>query len=137
MSVTQRIKNMAARIPHPNAVVRDSNHTEEESAREVTIINFWRFNEMVEKEGLIYYLDEGYYIEVQQLKCLLEPATQQPLIDLRRILLEITNSEHDFDSDDWLYDELFMDYLQELEDRFLLFNVEELCQALIDFVGPK
>lgn len=98
----------------------------------VWVIDFWRFMEILGDEGLCYYLKSGYHTETVRVCQALREATCSNLRDFTKLLRELTISRPDLDTNGWLYDELFMEYLLSLETQLLQFNVEELCSAVLE-----
>jgi hypothetical protein len=132
MSATDRIKALAAVIPDPLRVLTDPELSDSEVARDMTLLNFWRLNLIIEDGGFRYYLDHGHYMEIVQLDHLLAGTNLPILREFWRLLHELTIMDEDFEGDDWLHDDLTLKYLDQTEDRFLQFNTEELCQALVE-----
>ena len=101
----------------------------------VWVVDFWRFTTIVGDEGLSYYLRSGYHSETVRVYLGLWDSEHAILRDFARLLRELTVSRSDLDTNGWLYDDLFMEYLRTLELRILQFNVEELCSAILEHLG--
>lgn len=130
MSALSKIEAIIAALAVPPAVDPAEDHIQK--ALEL-ITTFWRFNQIVESHGLVYYLEHDRHHQVRSLESLLRDARQKILHDLWLFLYELGIGLDDFEGNDWLFDELFLRYLAELEIHFLRFNVEELCEAVLEY----